>query len=208
MIEYHICPPCGQPVANQPQHRWTQPPDQTDQWRHLGDDTAVCRTRDGQLAEPVPATVPMPDNSDLREWITQARRLFTEDGLVNPGQVTVASAATEHFTALMLLATDPHTAHRVIAGYSDVAALVGSLHRLARLLARIAARAGDHIISPAFEPADAASPSEQALLAGHRGIAEFELREAANRLVDAAVMAGRAWVVIRNAAAFEPTDTK
>jgi hypothetical protein len=208
MIEYFICPPCGQPVANQPQQRWAQARAQCDQWRHLSDDSAVCRTRDGRLAAPVPATVPMPDNNDVREWITQAQRLFTADSILVSGQVTAATAAAEHLISLVLLATGPHTVDRVLAGFGDTAALVGSLHRLARLLARIATSAGEHVIDPAVEPPGTASPGEKALLAQQRGQAEFELREAADRLADAAAMCGRAWILTRNAAALEPTDSR
>lgn len=203
MTEFYICPPCGQPVVDQPQHLWTVAARFAGGWRHLADDSPLCPAPGGGLAQPVPAHNPAPNDSPTREWAADVHRLFSPDGPFLPERLATAAAVMEHLTGWLLTATGPATAPHTLITYRDAAALLGSLHRIARLLARVSTEASDHIGSQ-LNPVATGHPSHERDSADKQfATMAFHLPEAASRFADAAALTGRAWIAARATSALD-----
>ncbi|GLI00666.1 hypothetical protein [Phytohabitans aurantiacus] len=207
MTEFYICPPCGQPVVDQPQHLWTVAARFGNGWRHLIDDSPLCPAPSGGLTQPVAAHSPTPHDSQTREWAAETHRLFSPDGPFLPERLATAAAVMEHLTGWLLTATGPAAAPRTLTTYRDAAALLGSLHRVARLLARTCTETSDHIGGQLATDASARPTpgQDQADFNKHRSAMAFHLPEAASRFADAAAMTGRAWIAARATSALDPS---
>lgn len=204
MPQLSICPVCTEPVADQPAQNWTGAyRGGTAPWWHLADNTPICPTQDGSPSQAAFVEDSLPADNETGAWIDAMGELFAIDGPYDPARLGSAITAAEHLTRWLHTATGSFSALLALRTPSDVAALLGHLHRIARLLARVHAQTGTYLL-------------DQAGQAGFTGLDDSEVRrevidsvdevhawlqDAADQCAQSAQATGAAWSHIRKVAA-------
>ncbi|MET8198007.1 hypothetical protein [Micromonospora taraxaci] len=147
MIQLPICPVCNEPVADQPAAHWTNAYRGGAPWWHLADNSPICATADGQPSQPALVADPLPIDSQTNTWLDQMSLLFAVDGPYDPARLGSAITAAEHLTRWLHTATGPFSALLTLPTPTDVTSLIGHLHRSTRLLARVHAQTGSHLLN-------------------------------------------------------------
>ncbi|MGW3890486.1 hypothetical protein ACWD69_17500 [Micromonospora chokoriensis] len=149
MIHLPICPVCDEPVADQPATHWTNAYRGGTPWWHLADNSPICAAADGQPSQPALVADPLPVDSQTNTWLDVMGSSFTVDGPYDPARLGSAITAAEHLARWLHTATGPFSALLSLPAPSDVASLIGHLHRSTRLLARVHAQTGSHLLNQA-----------------------------------------------------------
>ncbi|RNH98121.1 hypothetical protein EEZ25_27910 [Micromonospora aurantiaca] len=205
MIQLPICPVCNEPVTDQPAEDWTSAyrgggvP-----WWHLADNTPICAAADGSHAQAAFVEDGLPVDSETSSWIDAMSHLFAIDGPYNPARLASAITAAEHLSRWLHTATGPFSAMLALPTPSDVASLVGHLHRATRLLARVHAQTGSYLLDQAsqahFTGLDDDSEVRDEVVDVTHDVGTW-LQVAANWSAQAAQETGAAWSSARKIAA-------
>lgn len=152
MTQLPICPVCTEPVTDQPAEDWTSAyRGGAAPWWHLADNTPICAAADGSYAQAAFVEDGLPVDSETSSWIDAMSHLFAIDGPYNPARLGSAITAAEHLMRWLHTATGPFSAMLALPTPSDVASLVGHLHRTTRLLARVHAQTGSYLLDQASQ---------------------------------------------------------
>ncbi|MEU4165201.1 hypothetical protein, partial [Actinoplanes sp. NPDC026670] len=82
-------------------------------------------------------------------WLDAMSRLFALDGPCDLARLGSAITAAEHLSRWLHMATGPFSALLALRTPSDVASLIGHLHRNSRLLARVHVQTGSYFLDQA-----------------------------------------------------------
>ncbi|WP_433458398.1 hypothetical protein [Micromonospora sp. CA-248212] len=202
MIQIPICPVCDEPVADQPATHWTNAYRGGTPWWHLADNSPVCAAADGQPSQPAFVADPLPVDSQTTTWLDVMSSLFAVDGPYDPARLGSAIIAAEHLARWLHTATGPFSALRSLPAPSEVASLIGHLHRSARLLARVHAQTGSHLLNQARHAHLATlEDSERNDVIDAVDDVHAWLQDAADWLAQSAQASGVAWSSARKVAA-------
>ncbi|MEU8048441.1 hypothetical protein [Micromonospora haikouensis] len=146
MIRIPICPVCTEPVADQPDQTRTSADRSGTPWWHLVDNTPICLSTDGKRSQAAFVEDGLPVDSRSSTWLEAMSESFTIDGPYDPVRLGSAVTAAEHLYRWLHTATGPFSATMALPTPSDVAFLIGHLHRTNRLLARIHAQVGSYVL--------------------------------------------------------------
>ncbi|MEU7923238.1 hypothetical protein [Micromonospora zamorensis] len=199
MMQLPICPVCNEPVADQPATHWTNAYRGGTPWWHLADNSPICAAADGQRSQPALVADPLPVDSQTNTWLDEMSRLFAVDGPYDPARLGSAITAAEHLARWLHTATGPFSALLTLPTPSDVASLIGHLHRSTRLLARVHAQTGAHLLDQACQ-AHLASLDGSEVIDAVDDIRAW-LQDAADWLAQSAQASGVAWSSARKVAA-------
>ncbi|MEU5931104.1 hypothetical protein [Micromonospora sp. NPDC047187] len=136
-------------MADQPATHWTNAYRGGIPWWHLADNSPICAAADGQHSQPALVADPLPVDSQTNTWLDEMSRLFAVDGPYEPARLGSAITAAEHLSRWLHTATGPFSALLTLPAPSDVASLIGHLHRSTRLLARVHAQTGSYLLDQA-----------------------------------------------------------
>ncbi|SCL17788.1 hypothetical protein [Micromonospora inyonensis] len=205
MIRLPICPFCDEPVVDQPFQSWaTAYRGGGATWWHLPDNTPICPTEDGRHSQPVFVEDRLPFDTETNAWVDAMNVLFATDGPHDPARLGSAIIAAEHLHRWLHTATGPFSALTALPTPSDVAHLVGHLHRTTRLLARIHVQTGTYIHEQArqspFTGLDDHSESRGDAIDGADEVQTL-LYDAADWSAQSAQATGGAWSHARKVAA-------
>ncbi|MEU6022606.1 hypothetical protein [Micromonospora sp. NPDC047134] len=205
MPQLPICPVCAEPVADQPAQSWTGGyRGGTTSWWHLADNTPICPNPEGIPSQVAFVEDGFPADSASGVWIDATSGLFAIDGPYDPARLGSAIIAVEHLTRWLHTATGSFSALLTLRTPSDVAVLVGHLHRLARLLARVHAQTASHLINQArqahFTGLDDDSEMRPEVIDAVDDVDAW-LQDAADQCAQSARATGVAWSQIRRVAA-------
>jgi hypothetical protein len=192
----YVCPGCATPVADQPAALWTSAYRPSGGWRHLDDDRPLCTDPStGRPFQPATTVEETPADDDATDWLTSMRDLFGPAGPYNPARVATATRAAEDLIQWLYAATGPLGASLALPAATDVAHLVGALHRIARTLARVHAQTSTHLQErpQPIGPGQATTPG----LGDLRQRARAALQTSALQLASAAQDTGIAWATAR-----------
>ncbi|MEW2427805.1 hypothetical protein AB0877_07320 [Micromonospora sp. NPDC047644] len=199
MIQLPVCPVCDEPVADQPATHWTNAYRGGMPWWHLADNSPICAAVDGQRSQPALVVDPLPVDSETNTWLDEMSRLFAVDGPYDPARLGSAITAAEHLSRWLHTATGPLSALLTLPAPSDVASLIGHLHRSTRLLARVHAQIGSYLLDQARQ-AHLASLDDSEVIDGADDAPAW-LQDAADWLAQSAQASGVAWSNARKVAA-------
>ncbi|MFI7075061.1 hypothetical protein [Micromonospora sediminicola] len=150
MIQLPICPVCNEPVADQPATDWTSAyRGGGTPWWHLADNSPICAAADGSYSRVAVVEDGLPVESETRSWLDAMSHLFAANGPSDPARLGSAITAAEHLSRWLHTATGPFSAQLALPTPSDVASLIGHLHRTNRLLARVHVQTGSHFLDQA-----------------------------------------------------------
>ncbi|MHA4948730.1 hypothetical protein ACX27O_15525 [Micromonospora sp. SD19] len=202
MIHLPICPVCDEPVADQPATHWTNAYRGGIAWWHLADNSPICTAADGQHLQPALVADPLPVDSQTTTWLDEMSSLFAVDGPYDPARLGSAITAAEHLTRWLHTATGAFSALLTLPEPSDVASLIGHLHRSTRLLARVHAQTGSYLIDQARQAHLASlDDSEGGDVIDAADDIRAWLQDAADWLAQSAQASGTAWSSVRKVAA-------
>ncbi|MEU4555723.1 hypothetical protein [Micromonospora violae] len=200
MIQIPICPVCDEPVADQPAARWTNAYRGGIPWWHLADTSPICAAADGGPAQPAFVADPLTVDSKTTTWLDEMSRLFIVDVPYDPGRLGSAIIAAEHLGRWLHTATGPFSALLALPTPTDVASLIGHLHRTTRLLARVHAQIGSYLLDRArLTGLDDSEGRGEVIDAGDD--LRAWLQDAAEWLARSARASGVAWSAARMVAA-------
>ncbi|MEU8015955.1 hypothetical protein AB0B74_08310 [Micromonospora parva] len=200
MIHLPICPVCNEPVADQPATHWTNAYRGGIPWWHLADNSPICPAADGQPSQPALVADPLPVDSQTNTWLDDMSRLFAVDGPYDPARLASAITAAEHLNRWLHTATGPFSALLTLPTPSDVASLIGHLHRSTRLLARVHAQTGSYLLDQARQAHLASLDDNERQSEAIDDIRAW-LQDAADSLAQSAQASGVAWTSARKIAA-------
>ncbi|WLS43242.1 hypothetical protein Q3V37_17630 [Micromonospora profundi] len=200
MIQLPICPVCNEPVADQPATHWTNAYRGGIPWWHLADNSPICAAADGQHSQPALVADPLPVDNQTNTWLDEMNLLFAVDGPYDPARLGSAITAAEHLTRWLHTATGAFSALLTLPAPSDVASLIGHLHRSTRLLARVHAQTGSYLLDQARQ-ARLASLDDSAGRSEAIDDIRAWLQDASDWLAQSAQASGAAWCSARTVAA-------
>jgi hypothetical protein len=197
------CPVCHEPVADQPAENWTSAYRGGVPWWHLANNRPICPDADGHYSQAILTEDPLPPDSDTSSWIDAMTDLFAVDGPYHPHRLGSAIAAAEHLNRWLQTATGPFSAPLTLPAASDIAALVGHLHRTTRLLARVQAQTGAYLLAQAQQTqlTDLDDSEVQETVADAADDIDAWLQDAADCSARSAQATGVAWSRIRTVVA-------
>ncbi|MEU5554269.1 hypothetical protein ABZ738_31310 [Micromonospora sp. NPDC047793] len=153
MPQLPICPVCAEPVADQPVQGWTSAyRGGAAPWWHLIDNTPICPAGGGTYSQAVFVEDGLPADPQSHTWLVAMSELFTIVGPYDPARLGSALTAAEHLTRWLFTATGPFSAFLAMPTPTDVAALIGHLHRTMRLLARVHVQTDSYIVEQVRQP--------------------------------------------------------
>ncbi|MEV6377660.1 hypothetical protein [Micromonospora musae] len=203
MMQIPICAVCDEPVADQPAAHWTNVYRGGGAlWWHLADDSPICATADGSYFPVAFVEDPFPADSQTSTWLDEMSRVFAVDGPCDPARLGSAITAAEHLSRWLHTATGPFGALLALPTPSDVASLIGHLHRTTRLLARVHAQTGSHLLDQARQ-AHLTSLDDSEVRSEVIDVADdihTWLQDAADWLAQSARASGAAWSSARKVA--------
>ncbi|WP_428962990.1 hypothetical protein [Micromonospora fluostatini] len=198
-----ICTVCREPVVDQPAENWTSAyRDGSAPWWHLADNSPICPDADGSLS-PTFVEDPLPIDHETSTWIDAMTDLFAIDGPYDPARLGSAITAAEHLNRWLHTATGPFSALLTLPTSSDVACLIGYLHRTTRLLARVHAQIGSHLLDQSRQTRSPGLDDDSEVWGEVNAAADVHswLRDAADWSAQSAQATGAAWSRIRAVAA-------
>jgi hypothetical protein len=211
MIQLPICPVCNEPVVDQPPENWTSAyrgggaP-----WWHLADNRPICAAADGSYSQVVFVEDWLPIDSETSTWIDAMSELFAIDGPYNPARLGSAITAADHLSRWLHTATGPFNALLALRTPSDVASLIGHLHRTTRLLARVHVQTGSYLLDQArqahFTGLDNDSEVRGEVIDAADDVQRW-LQDAADWSAQSAQATGVAWSTTRKVAALTTTTS-
>ncbi|SCL26110.1 hypothetical protein GA0070616_3241 [Micromonospora nigra] len=195
MIQIPICPVCDEPVADQPATHWTTAYRGGTPWWHLTDDSPICAAADGKHSQPVFVEDPFPVDGQTNTWLDEMSRLFAVDGPYDPARLGSAITAAEHLSHWLHTATGPFSALLTLPTPSDVASLIGHLHRTTRLLARVHAQTGSYLLDQARRAHLTSGDDSEGWSEVMEACEDIHtwLQDAADQLAQSAQASGTAW---------------
>ncbi|MFG1842889.1 hypothetical protein ACGFH8_31185 [Micromonospora sp. NPDC049175] len=196
-------------MADQPATHWTNAYRGGIPWWHLANNNPICAAADGQHSQPVLVADPLPVDSQTTTWLDEMSRLFAVDGPYDPARLGSAVTAAEHLSRWLHTATGPFSALLTLPTASDVASLIGHLHRSTRLLARVHAQIGSYLLDQARQAHLAGLDDSERRSEVSDAVDDIHawLQDAADWLAQSAQASGAAWSSARKVTAASHRDS-